>query len=98
MSLFVREYGDKLLSNKIVEDLIALLASENNAEKSNAFPIPFADPYHRPEEILGSIYGVTEVDFNSFLGSSYHIGALVDIMVRRNSGNFWSIIGKISPV
>ncbi|MCL4430100.1 MAG: hypothetical protein M1167_05040, partial [Chloroflexi bacterium] len=99
MSLFVREYGDKSLSNKIVADLIALLADENTAEKNNVFPIPFADPYHSSEEILGSVYGVTEVDFNSFLGSSYHIGALVDIMVRRNErkflDNYWKHISGL---
>ena len=48
-------------------------------------PIPYADPYYTPGEILFSIFDIKKIDFNSFQGSSYHIGALVDISRRRKN-------------
>jgi hypothetical protein len=99
LSLFIRECGDKQLSNRFISNLIALLATDNSVDGRDGFPTPFADPYHSVEEILGKTYGVTELDFKSFLGSSYHLSALIDIMVRRNERkileSYWKSISSI---
>lgn len=80
MSLFVREYGNLSFSNTIISNLIAYIAEENRLRGGKGVP----DPYYSPEEIISSLNQVGEaIEFEAFLGSSYHIGALVDILVRR---------------
>jgi hypothetical protein len=87
ISKLVWECGDRSLSNKIIGDMIALIANENGGINRNTSE-PFTDPYYGPAEVIGTIYNVEKIDCMSFLGLSYHIGALVDIMVRRNERKF----------
>jgi hypothetical protein len=85
MSLFLSEYGDEDLSNSIISDLLLEITMENNIREGKGIP----DPYHGPKEVIGSIFGMSkfEIDWKSFLGSSYHLSVLVDILVRRNKRN-----------
>jgi len=85
MSLFLSEYGDKDLSNSIICDILLEITIENRDRDGKGIP----DPYHGPKEVIGSIFGVSkfEIDWKSFLGSSYHLSVLVDILVRRNKKN-----------
>jgi len=82
MSLLVFEYGDTSLSNKIICDLIIDITSENHFRDGKGIP----NPYFSPKEIIGYLYQLAEaeIDMSSFLGSSYHLETLVDILVRRN--------------
>lgn len=85
MSLFLSECGDEELSNSIISDLILEITMENNIREGKGIP----DPYHCPKEVIGSIFDMPEfeIDWKSFLGSSYHLSVLVDILVRRNKRN-----------
>lgn len=81
MSLLSLECGDTSLSNAIICNLIIEITSENNFRDGKGIP----NPYHSPNEIISHLYQLpeAEIDMSSFLGSSYHLGALVDILVRR---------------
>jgi hypothetical protein len=85
MSLFLSEYGDKDLSNSIIRDILWEITIENGGRDGKGIP----DPYYDPKEVIGSIFGTPEFEFErkSFLGSSYHLSALVDSLVRRNKRN-----------
>jgi hypothetical protein len=85
MSLFLSEYRDEGLSNSIISDLLLEIAMENNIREGKGIP----DPYYSPKEVIGSIFGMPEfeIEWKSFLGSSYHLSVLVDILVRRNKRN-----------
>ena len=85
MSLFLSEYGDEGLSNSIISDLLLEITTENNIREGKGIP----DPYHAPKEVIGSIFGMQEfeIERESFLGSSYHLSTLVDILVRKNKRN-----------
>ena len=82
MSLLAFECGDTSLSNMIICDLIIEITSENNFRGGRGIP----DPYFSPNEIISHLYQLpkAEMDMSSFLGASYHLEALVDILVRRN--------------
>ena len=82
MSLLALECGDTLLSNKIICDLIIEITSENRFRDGKGIP----DPHFSPNEIISHLYQLPEVeiDMSSFLGSSFHLETLVDILVRRN--------------
>ena len=85
MCLFLSEYGDEELSNSIINDLLLEITMENNIREGKGIP----DPYYSPKEVIGSIFDMPEfeIDWKSFLGSSYHLSVLVDILVRRNKRN-----------
>ena len=97
MSLLVSEYGDTSLSNKIICDLIIDITSENHFRDGKGIP----DPYFSPSEIIGHLYQLpeAEIDMSSFLGTSYHLETLVDILVRRNKrtllNELWRYISYI---
>jgi hypothetical protein len=99
ISMLVRDFGETAISNAIIGQVIALLSSENKLKETNTFPVPYADPYYTSEEILSSLFDIKKIDFKSFLGSSYHIGALVDILVRRGNKTivqyFWKDISLV---
>jgi hypothetical protein len=95
MSLFLSEYEDEDLSNLIISDILWEITMENNIREGKGIP----DPYYGPKEVIGSIFGMSEfeIDWKSFLGSSYHLSALVDILVRRNKRNILNELwGSIS--
>lgn len=96
MSLLTHEHGDEILSNNIILDLIIKITSENNIEDGEGIP----DPYISPNEIISYLYKLrdAEIDMSSFLGSSYHLEPLVDILVRRDKRNsineLWKYISR----
>jgi hypothetical protein len=92
MSLFLLEYGDEDLSNSIISDLLLEITMENNLTEGKGIP----DPYYGPKEVIGSIFGMSdfEIGWESFLGSSYHLSVLVDILVRRNKRNILNELWK----
>ncbi len=92
MNLFLSEYGDEDLSNSIISDLLLEITMENNIQEGKGIP----DPYYGPKEVIGSIFGMSdfEIGWESFLGSSYHLSVLVDILVRRNKRNILNELWK----
>ena len=97
MSLLAFECGDTSLSNTIICDLIIDITSENHFRDGRGIP----DPYFSPNEIISHLYQLPEakIDMSSFLGSSYHLETLVDILVRRNKrtllNEIWRYISYI---
>jgi hypothetical protein len=82
MSLLARECSDEPLSDRLISNLIALIATENSPE-NNDESSTFADPYYSSEEVLSKLYNVGDFNSESFVSTSYHIGALVAMLVRR---------------
>lgn len=97
MSLLAFKCGDTSLLNTIICDLIIEITSENNFRDGRGIP----DPYSTPNEIISHLYQLpkAEIDMRSFLGSSYHMETLVDILVRRNKrellNEIWRYISYI---
>ncbi|QLC50079.1 hypothetical protein HWN40_07405 [Methanolobus zinderi] len=91
MSFLSWEVEDKQLANGIISNLI-LDITYGNAYDGIGTP----DPYISLEKILAVNYNVSELDFDfkSFIGSSYHLEALVDILVRRNKREQLDILWK----
>ncbi len=81
MSLCVSECGDSLLANNIILKPIICIISDNSFGSENGIP----DPYFSSKEVISQLYQLANdnIDMNSFVGSSYHLGSLVDILVRR---------------
>lgn len=92
MSKVAHESGDTSLSNKIICNLIIDIVSKNGMQEKNALP----DPYYSVKQIINHFYGPPEekIDLNSFSGVSYHLGVLIDIMVRRNRRDLLNEIWK----
>jgi hypothetical protein len=84
MSLIARACTDEHLSDRLIGNLIGLIATENSPE-NNVISSTFADPYYSPEDVLSALYNVGSLNAESFTGISYHIGALVDILARRGN-------------
>ena len=97
MSLLTHEHGETSLSNKIICDLIIDITSENRFRDGDGLP----DPYYSVNHVIRHFYGSRKqrIDMSSFLGSSYHLAALVDILVRRNKrdllGELWKHVSHI---
>lgn len=97
MSLLTWELGDTILSDKIIWDVINVITFGNDLRRVEGIP----DPYFSPKEILGDLYQIsnTKIDKDTFVGSSYHLGLLVDILVRRKKrqilDNLWKLIFPI---
>jgi hypothetical protein len=99
MSLLARVHSDNNLSGRLVGRITALIAAENNIDSNKISPAAFADPYYGPEQVLGSIYHLNNLNMKSFAGASYHIGSLVDMLVRNGNrkllDNSWRDISDI---
>jgi len=97
VSLLALESKDSFLSNQIIYDLIIQITSENNIRDGEGIP----DPYVSVSKIISHIYQLpdAEIDMGSFLGSSYHLETLVDILVRRNKrsllNELWKYVSRI---
>lgn len=89
MSLFALEKNDMRLSNKIITDMILEITFENDYE-GNGVP----DPYITSNEIIASSYGISEVKLaaETFQGSSYHLEALVDLLVRKKRRDLLGVL------
>lgn len=97
MSLLTWELGDTYFSNKIIWDVMNAITFGNDLRGGKGIPAP----YFSPTEILGDLYQLPniKIDKGAFLGSSYHLGLLVDILVRRKKrqllDNLWKLIFPI---
>lgn len=91
MSLLSLEFNDKELSNKIITDIISEITFGNDY-KGKGIP----DPYITSNEIIASMHNISEVEIDSmaFHGSSYHLGALVNILVRRKRRDLLEVLWK----
>jgi hypothetical protein len=89
MSLVALEFNDKELSNRIITDIISEITFGNDY-KGKGIP----SPYISSNEIISSMHGISEVEIDSmaFHGSSYHLGALVDILVRRKRRDLLEVV------
>jgi hypothetical protein len=89
MSLLSLKFDDKELSNRIITDIILEITFGNDYQGKG---IP--NPYLSSTEIIASINGISEVEIDSmaFHGSSYHLEALVDILVRRKRRDLLEVL------
>ena len=97
MSMLAEKLGDSSLSTNILIDLVAKIGVENGSKDGKGFP----NSYYSAEEVIGYSYKIEEreLDSESFLGQSYHIGAIVDMLTRRNKrrelDELWNLISKL---
>ncbi|MDR2708270.1 MAG: hypothetical protein LBB87_05970 [Nitrososphaerota archaeon] len=97
MSRLLDKSGDSQLSKHILIELIAKICVENQSDDGQGFP----NPYYTVEQIMGVAYGLKEQALvsESFSLQSYHLEAIVDMLVRRNNRKeleeLWKIISKI---
>lgn len=91
MSLLALECNDKILSNKIITDIILEIEFENDCQGKG---VP--SPYTTSSEIIASSYGISDakIDLKEFRGSSYHLETLVDILVRRKRRDLLGVLWK----
>ena len=97
MNFLVNEFDDKLLSNRIIWRLIIDIIFDNEFREGTGKP----DPYFSSKDVLRDIYQISnsKIDRNSFLGSSYHLASLVDVLVRRNKRKVLEFLWKrIFPI
>ena len=82
MSKFLEQYGDIILSNEIINNTLSYLVINNNKEECKGMP----DPYWSPTKVLEDEYGVADEVFKrkSFIGLSYHLSALVHLLIKRD--------------
>jgi hypothetical protein len=81
MSLLASQSGDPSYSTNLLVDLIAQIIVENESRDGKGVP----NPYYSAEQVIGYSYklGEKEIASGSFLGSSYHVSTIVDMLVRR---------------
>ena len=92
MSLICYKSGDITFSNNLLFDLIAKVMVDNLSNEGKGFP----NPYYSVEQVLLYIYGFPEKEIinDSFLGSSYHVSTIIDMLVRRNARTSLNVIWK----
>lgn len=96
MSKLAQQYGDNFLSNKIIIYMIIDIVFKNrNGFQNQNDCLP--DPYYSHKDVLNHYYGPSEqkIDMGSFSGSSYHLGALVDVLVRRKRRDLLNEVWKL---
>jgi len=82
MGLFLSFLGEKELSANIYATILSGITRANNLKSKTGL----ADPYYSPDQILGAIFQLPdiEIDFTSFIGTSYSLKTLIDCLVREN--------------
>jgi hypothetical protein len=92
MSLIGHKSGDITLSNNLLIDLIAKVMVDNLSNEGKGFP----NPYYSAEKVLLYTYGFPdkEITDDSFLGSSYHVSTIIDMLARRNARTSLNVIWK----
>lgn len=80
MGLFLSLLGKKEMAVNIYETALVTIAKSNNLKSEKGL----ANPYYSPDEILGAMVQQPdmEIDFSSFVGTSYSLKTLVDCLVR----------------
>jgi hypothetical protein len=97
MSMLAEKLGDSSLCTNILIDLVVKIGVENGSKDGKGFP----NSYYSAEKVIGYSYKIEdrELDSESFLGQSYHIGAIVDMLARRNKRRvleeLWNLISKL---
>ena len=97
MNFLANEFNDKLLSTRIIWRLIIDIIFDNEFREGTGKP----NPYFSPKEVLRDLYQLSnsKIDGGAFLGSSYHLGLLVDVLVRRNKRKILEFLWKrIFPI
>ena len=96
MSQFAYQTGDQWYSSFVLVDLIAKITVENTANDGLGFP----SPYYSAEQILTQLYKLPERELSSdcFLGSSYHLSTIVDMLVRKKKRISLTELWKSIPI
>lgn len=97
MSFLVNEFDDKLLSNRIIWRLIIDIIFDNEFKEGTGKP----NPYFSAKDVLRDIYQTSKSKFDksSFLGSSFHLASLVDVLVRKDKRKLLEFLWKrIFPI
>jgi hypothetical protein len=98
MSLLLENSNESQLSKELLVELIAKIGVNNQTYEGQGFP----NPYYTAEQIMSVTYGLKEKGFtsDSFLWQSYHLGTIVDMLVRRNKRieleELWKNISQLS--
>ena len=81
MRKFVDHFGDADFSNNIISDVLNELVLNNNKNDCKGVP----DPYWSPESVLDLELDVLDepYDRKNFIGHSYHLTSLVNILVKK---------------
>lgn len=92
MSLMGYQSGDVTFSNNLLIDLIAKIMVDNLSNEGKGLP----NPYYSVEQVLLYSYGfpTREIADDSFLGSSYHVNTIIDMLVRRNARASLNVVWK----
>jgi hypothetical protein len=80
------------LSNRIICDLIIDILFRNGFPNENALPAP----YYSAQKALNHCYGASDekIDMSHFVGQSYHLASLIEILVRRNRRDLLNEVWK----
>lgn len=81
MSMFLEKYGKSDFSNSVLSDVLSELVLNNYKKDSRGVP----DPYWTPEMVIQLEYEVLDEPYNreNFIGHSYHLTSLVNILVKK---------------
>jgi hypothetical protein len=92
MSLIGYQSGDTTFSNNLLIDLVAKIMVDNLSNEGKGLP----NPYYSVEQVLQYAYGFRgkEIVDDSFLGSSYHVSTIIDMLVRRNARTSLNVVWK----
>lgn len=97
MSLVGYQLGDDAFSNDLLIDLVAKIMVENVSREGKGFP----NPYYSAEQVLTYLFNFPDKELasDSFLGSSFHVSAIIDMLVRRNRrtslSEVWRNVSKL---
>lgn len=80
MGLFLSLLGEKGMAVNIYEEILSHIVTSNNLKSETGL----ADPYYSPDQILGALFRLPdgEIDFRSFVGTSYTLRTLIDCLAR----------------